>query len=307
MHILMPCKVRADVLRGVQETLQARGIDCTLYRYESADRLRRKLCEKAYDAVLSAESAVLSHVPRTVPTIYFGAEFHCADKRLPSDLSAYWIAQEELAFECMTHGARDRNVQVCGIPLRPSYRTRETRTAACRSLGIEPHQMIFSVFTDGSAPNEIKSTVRSVRVLSPEMQVLLWSGEANRRSFWQSYFAPEQSVFVPDVEPHMPIALAAADAVFCPAFAPLVCAAARQEKIVILLHTALSRARKNAAFLDAHGAAFCGKTAADNVSYACRLLSSERLRGNMLSAQAKYIVPDAEQRAEKFLREIVEK
>ena len=47
------------------------------------------------------------------------------------------------------------------------------------------------------------------------------------------------------------------------------------------------------------GAAVRGKVAADRVSYACRLLESDRLHGNMTAAQEKTVLADAEER---FLR-----
>ena len=62
-----------------------------------------------------------------------------------------------------------------------------------------------------------------------------------------------------------------------------------------------------AAFLDTHGIAFCGKTAADNVSFACRLLESSRLRQNMFAAQEKFVISDAEQRVLRYLEEIAGK
>ena len=146
-----------------------------------------------------------------------------------------------------------------------------------------------------------------MRDRSADTQVLLWCADAGRRTFWQSLFSSDTAVFVPDADERMKLSLSAADAVFLPASASLVCAAARQNKIILLLHTASPGLRKNAAFLDTGGAAFCGKTAADNVSFALRLLSSERLRGNMLSSQEKLIVHDAEMRVKQALEEIVKK
>ena len=307
MHLFMPCKMRTQTLLAIKETVEKHGGVCTMHKYESAEKLRRTLRETPCDAVVSAESAVFSRLPRTVPTVYVGTEFFCADKRLPPELSAYWVAHEDLSFEFMTRGARDKHVRVCGEPLRETYRARETRAYACRALGVGEDKTVFSVWTDGVSPNEIKATVRAVRTRSPEAITLLWSDDAGRRAFWQSAFAADTSVFVPDADARVPLSLAAADAVCMPASAFLVCAAARQEKIVILLHAAAPRMRKNAAFLDARGVAFCGKTAADNVSFACRLLSSDRLRHNMLTSQEKYIVRDAEDRAEKYLEEIAGK
>ena len=46
-------------------------------------------------------------------------------------------------------------------------------------------------------------------------------------------------------------------------------------------------------------------TAADNVSYAGRLLASVRLRGIMRDAQEKFILPDAEQRLVRIAEKIV--
>ena len=307
MHIFMPCIARTETLRAIREIAERRGDLCTVYAYETAEKMRRTLRETPADLVISAESAVLSHIPRATPTVYVSAEFHCADKRLPSDYSAYWIAHESLSFECMTHGARERSVRVCGVPLREEYRKRETRAYACRALGIGEDRTVFSVFTDGVSPNEIKATVRSVRGLCPDARVLLWCADAGKRVAWQSVFAAETSVYVSDAQTGIPLSLAAADAVFVPAFAPLVCAAARQGKITALLHSALPRVRKNAAFLDAHGIAFGGKTASDNVSFVSRLLESSRLRQNMLDAQDRFIMRDAEQRAEKYLEEFAGK
>ena len=301
----MPCKTRTQALYAVKEIVESFGGTGTLIPFESAEKLRKRMRETDFDAVLSSEIAVLSRVPRTVPTVYLSADFHCADKRLPSDFSAYWIAHEELSFECMTHGARDRNVHVCGVPLRKIYKAGIDAYSARRALGIETRQTVFSLYVDGVSQNEIKATVRAVRMLCPEARTLLWSGEQSRRTFWQSTFASEPTVYVPDAQEYIPLALGAADAVFCPAFASLVCAAARQKKIIILLHTAHVRARKNAAFLDERGVAFCGRTAADNVSFASRLLSSERLFSNMRRAHDKYIVPDAEARVSEYLRDVI--
>ena len=116
-------------------------------------------------------------------------------------------------------------------------------------------------------------------------------------------FAAYTNVFVLPLQENLSLCLSVADAVFTPAFAIPVCAAARMDKIVILLHTPASRARLNVPFLDSRGIAFCGKTAADNVSFACRLLDGQRLRGIMHEAQSRYMICNAENR----LAEAVEK
>ena len=146
----------------------------------------------------------------------------------------------------------------------------------------------------------LKSAQRAVRTICPDAQTLLLGADETRRKTWMSVFSDDPDVFVSDLEMDLPLSLSASDAVFTPAFSPFVCAAATQEKILTLLHSTVARARRNAAFLDESGAAFRGRTAADSVSYACRLLESDRLRGNMTAAQRKTILPDAEDR---FVRE----
>lgn len=304
MHILMPCRSRVQPLRTCREILEKRGVSCTLYPYTSADKLRRTIRSAQYDLLLTAESAVLPRkTALSVPTVYLGTDFFCTDAHLPSGCDAYWIAQEELAFDFMTHGAQEKRVHVCGVPLREIYLRKQTRSAACRALGVGDDATVFSFLTDGVSPNEIKAAVHACGDLCPDATLLLWSTDGARRSMWQTMFADLGNVYVPDADDPVPIALAACDVLFTAAFPEPVCGAARMGKNLILLHAPSPRLRRNAAFLDAHGIAFCGKTAADNVSYACRLFSSVRLQQNMRAAQEKYIIRDAEQRLESLVRD----
>ena len=303
MNILMPCKTRADTLRTAKEILEKRGHRCTILPWESALKLQEKIKEGSFDTLLCAESAVLPR--RTVPirTVYLASAFFCPDKFPASGVSLCLIPHEELAFAYITHGAKDKSIRVCGVPLRDTLLRRFTRAESCRALGISEQKTIFLVIGDAVSASVLKSLVSAVRTFCADTQILLLGTGEARRKGWMSAFAADSNVFVSEMESCFSLALSAADAVFVPAFAPLVCAAARQGKVLTLLHSAVPRTGKNAEFLDACGAAFRGKTTADNVSYACRLLESARLHGNMRAAQEKMILPDAEARLVQFLEE----
>ena len=300
MNILMPCKTRTDTLRTAKSILEAHGHNCVLTPSESAAKTLDKAKDTPFDAVLVTEGAALAGVPEHMRTIYLSGDFFCGERRMPS-VRTCLVAHEDLSFDFITHGARDTSVQVCGVPLRESYRRALPQAECRRALGLREDLPVFLMIGETVSLSVLKSAVRAVRTLCPNAQsILLGSSEPHRKN-WMSVFSDDTHVFVSDLEMDLPLALCASDAVFTPALCALVCAAARQEKIVTLLHSTVPRARKNAAFLDARGAAFHGKAAADSVSYACRLLESDRLRDNMIAAQKKTILSDAEVR---FLRAI---
>lgn len=295
MEIMLICTNRTRALRTAKSILESRGHTCTPVTFESASKTAEVVRSSACDTVIVTDCAALSGVPQNVRTIYLSTDFFCAERRI-ENVRKCLIAHEELSFDFITHGARDTSVRVCGVPLQESFR-RAYANAECRSaLGLREDRPVFLIVGETVSMSVLKSAVRAVRTICPAAQSVLLGVNEARRKNWMSTFADEPDVFVSDLEMDFPLALSAADAVFTPAFSTFVCAAARQGKIVTLLHSAMLRARKNAVFLDGCGAAFRGKTAADSVSYACRLLESDRLRANMTASQQKAILPDAEER-----------
>lgn len=295
MNILMPYKTRTDVLRTAKAVLEAHGHSCTLYPFESAAKTEEKVRQTPFDTVLVTEGAALAGVSESIRTIYLSGEFYCPERRIPS-VRICLIAHNDLSFDFITHGARDTSVRVCGIPLRESYRRVLPQAECRRALGLREDRPIFLMIGETVPVSVLKSAAKSVRDLCPQAQsILLGSSEARRKN-WMSVFADDPDVFVSDTDMDLPLALCASDAVLTPALSAFVCAAARMNKIVTLLHSTVPRARKNAEFLDTHSAAFRGRTAADSVSYACRLLESDRLHANMTAAQEKTILSDAEER-----------
>lgn len=295
MNILMPYKTHTDVLRTVRSILEPRGHTCVPYPVETSARTAEAVKASTYDAVIAVESAALSGVPERMRTIYLSADFFCPERKMPA-VETCLIAHEELSFDFITHGVRDKSISVCGIPLRESLRRKLPQAECRRALGLRTDVPVFMMVGDTVAISVLKSAVRAVRTFSAQTQtILVGSNEARRRS-WMFAFAEDPNVFVSDVEMHCALALCASDAVITPGLPVFVCAAARQEKIITLLHSTVPRAKKNAAFLHAHGAVFGGMTAADSVSYACRLLENDRLYRKMTDAQQKTVLADAEDR-----------
>ena len=295
MNALLMYKLRTQTIRTASHVLESAGHTCTTQPFESASKTADMLKESAYDLVVASEGAAFSGVPDTVRKVYLSSDFFCGERRLPKADSCL-IAHDDLSFDFITHGARDTSVRVCGVPLRESYTRTHPRSECRRALGLSEHDPIFLMIGETLSQSVLKSARNAIRTICPQSQTILLGTDEARRKNWMRIFSDDANVFVSDLEMDLPLALSASDAVFTPAFPTYVCAGARQGKIVTLLHSTVSRARKNASFLDAHGAAFCGKTAADSVSYACRLLESDRLRRNMTDAQEKTILPDAEQR-----------
>ncbi|MBQ7541504.1 MAG: hypothetical protein IJT44_04330 [Clostridia bacterium] len=296
MNILMPCKLRSDALRAAKELLEAHGHRCTLYAWESAAKLRERVRTGSFDTLLCAESAVLPRSGLPLRTVFLAPDFFCAHKFPPTGVTRCLIAHEDLSFDFITHGVRDASVRVCGVPLSSSLRSVGSRGQSCTSLGLREDRPVFLVVGDTLSLGVLKSFVSSVQTFCREAQILLLGGGAVRRKSWMSAFSENRNVFVSEAKSAFSLGLGAADAVFTPAFSPFVCAAARQEKPLALLHSAVPRTRKNADFLDSHGVAFHAQSTADGVSYICRLLDSDRLRANMLHAQQRCILPDAEAR-----------
>ena len=299
MKYLLVCKRRKEALCAGKQLLEARGHTCTLYPFESASKTEETVKSAAYDAVIVTESAALSGVPQNVPALYLSTDFFCPERRMPN-VRKCLIPHESLSFDFITHGARDTSVRVCGIPLQERYRRALPYNECRRVLGLSQDRPVFLMIGETVSLSVLKSAQRAVRAICPDAQTILLGADETRRKNWMSVFSDDSDVFISDLEMDLPIALSGADAVFTPAFSAFVCACARQGKILTLLHSTVPRARKNASFLDASGAAFQGKTAADSVSYACRLLESDRLRGNMTAAQEKTILRGAEER---FIRE----
>ena len=305
MRIFMPCKTGKEILRAAQEALTRRGHSCTLYPFSTAEKMRIALEKGNYDIALSTEAQVLCKIKDTaVRKVYLAPNLFCGEKLGRTDCALYLIPHEELSFDFINAGAREKKVQLCGIPLPSQYLQCRPKVQACRSLGLCADRKTFTLFADGVSGNEIKSTVRAAQRLCPETQILVMAGDAGRRKMWQSAFADLQNVFV--LEPDVALGMSVGDAVFLPAVTSLLCTAARLEKVCILLHVPTLRCRRNAAFADAHGMAFSGKTAADNVSYAQRLLDGERLRQMMFRAQEKNICPQPEQTLIKALEALGE-
>lgn len=295
----MPYKTRPEGLFAAREVLGARGDDCTLLRCQTAEKLREACRSVSPDLLLTSECAVLRRCDG-VPAAFLASDFCCPDKLTDCALCAVLIPHDDLSFDFINQGARDRSVLPCGVPLPQALRDSLPRTQSLAQLGLRQDKPIFLLLADGVHLNEIKSTVRATHDLFPEVQTLLLCADSARRSAFMSAFAAFERVYVLSQSENLALALSAADAVFTAAFAQPVCAAARQGKIVILLRTPLSRARINAQYLDSRSVAFRGRTAADNVSYAGRLLSGVRLRRIMQNAQEKYILPDAEERLTRF-------
>ncbi len=295
MKLFLPYRPGTDFPAAVQRIFEARGHECVLFRYTSAEKLRRA-CQKIHpDAVLSTQSDLLHRLPEQ-KRIYLGTEFHCPEKLNAADWKAVTIPHADLSFSYITMGAKDRTVLPCGVPLPQHYRVLLPREKCLQALGLRAQEPLFLLLTDGAAAGEIKSTVRAIDALCPPARSVVLCKDAARCKLFTTAFAEFQNVYVLPLRDNLSLALCAADAVFTPATPIFVCAAARQGKIVILLHTPSPRARQNAEYLDSRGIAFRGKTAADNVSYAGRLLESQRLRKIMLDAQEKFILPDAEER-----------
>ena len=299
MKILLLCRRRTEALRTIKPILEAHGHTCDAYTSETASRTSERFKTNAYDTVITSESAALSGVPKNVRTLFLATDFFCPERRMPN-VTKCLIAHEDLAFDFITHGVRDTCVHTCGVPLREAYRRTLPQKECRRALGLSEARPVFLMIGETVSLSVLKSAARAVRTICPEAQTILLGADETRRKNWMSAFSDVQDVFVSDLEMDLCIALSASDAVFTPAFSPFVCAAARNGKILTLLHSTVPRARRNAAFLDESGAAFRGKTAADSVSYACRLLESDRLRKNMTAAQERTILPDAEAR---FIRE----
>ena len=296
MNILMPCKLRAEPLRTAKALLEQRGHRCTFLPWDSAAHLRETVRTGGFDTLLCAETAVLPRGELPIRTVYLASTFFCAERFPPHGVTQCLIPHELLSFDFITHGVKDRSVRVCGVPLAQTSLTVLPRADCCRAWGLQADRPVFLASGEAVSLSVLKSYVSAVRNFCPTAQILLLgSGEA-RRNGWMRAFAARDNVFVSDPETSFALGLSAADAVFTPAFAPLVCAAARQGKTIALLHSTVPRAVKNAAFLADNGAAFLGKSTADGVSYVRRLLDSDRLRQNMRAAQEKLIVPDAESR-----------
>ena len=295
MNIVMIGKMRSEILRTAKTILEPRGHACTILPFESNAKTAEAVEKRSPDIVLVGESGVLPGVNDAVKTIYLSSDFYCPEKRMTAVQSCL-IAHEELSFEFITHGARDTSVRVCGIPLNESYRRHLPQSECRRALGLREDRPVFLMIGETVSVSVLKSAVHAAQTMCPQAQTILLGSSEQRRKNWMGVFADKPNVFISDLEMDMPLSLCACDAVFTPAFSAFVCAGSRQEKIVTLLHSTVQRARRNAQFLDAHGAAFRGKTAADSVSYACRLLESDRLRANMAAAQEKTILADAEER-----------
>lgn len=296
MNILLCCRLRVQTMRTAKELLESRGHRCALVAWESASYLRARLHEGGFDTLLCAETSVLPHRALPVRTVYLAPDFYCA-QRFPSGcVSLCLIAHEQLSFDFITHGVQDKAVRVCGVPLPQAYRTALPRVDSCRMLGLRETQPVYLAIGDTVSLTVLKSFVSAVQSFCPTAQILLLGSGEVRRSGWMRAFTAHENVYVSDLQSSFPLGLSACDAVFTPAYPAFVCAAAVHEKPVALLHTASARAVKNAAFLSGTDAAFLGKSTADGVSYICRLLDSDRLRANMIRAQRKLIVPDAQTR-----------
>ena len=301
MNILMPFRLRAEPLRTAKELLERRGHRCTLAVWESASYLRERMRAGGYDALLCAEASVLPRRELPIRTVYLASTFFCAERFPPGGVSLCLIPHEQLAFDFITHGVKDTSVRVCGVPLPESFLATLPRDECCEALGLRADAPVFLALGDAVSLSVLKSFAAAVQNFCPQTQILLLGSAEVRRSGWMRAFASRENVYISDLQSPFSLALCAADAVFTPAFAPFVCAAAHQGKPLALLHAAVPRAVKNAAFLSESGAAFLGKNTADGVSYVCRLLQSDRLRANMCTSQEKLIVPDAQTRLIEYL------
>lgn len=292
MRIFLPYKKRKEILCAANEALAHRGHTCVLYPVSSAASMREAFEKGRYDVVLGAEASILSKLTTTVPKVYLATDFFCGEKLRRTDCALVLIPHAELSFDFIDAGAREKQVRVCGVPLCEKNLGLRNRDEACKSLGLSAEKKTFTFFTDGVPTREIKAAVHAAGRLCPETQVVVMSGDAARTSAWQTAFSKQENVFVLPTE--IPLGMRVADAVFLPALPSVVCTAARAEKVCMLFHVGTPQCRKNAAFLEARGAAFGGKTAADTVSYAMRLLEGERLRANLLRAQEKAVLREPE-------------
>lgn len=292
MHIFLPYKKPNALLRATEETLTRRGHSCTPVPFVCAQQMRSALEKQNYDLVLGSEGDVLRKIKCEIPKVYLASDFFCDTKLGGMDCALVLIPHEALTFDFINSGARENCVQVCGIPLCEENRQLQKRDDTCKALGLSHDKNIFTLFTDGVSKKEIKSTVHAAERLCPDVQILVMSNDSARRTAWQTAFAQLKNVFVLPTD--LPLGVSVGDAVFMPALPSLFCAAARAEKICLLFHVRSRRCRMNAAFLEERGAAFCGKTAADTVSYTVRLLEGERLRANMLRAEESVVSGDPE-------------
>lgn len=292
----MPFRLRAEPLRTAKALLERRGHRCALLPWDSASTLRERVRTGGYDMLLCAEASVLPRRELPIRAAYLAPGFFCAERFPPGGVSLCLIPHELLTFDFITHGVRDKDVRVCGVPLPDAYRIEYPRKECCAALGLREEKPIFLVCGDAVSLSVLKSFVSAAQHFCEASQILLLGSGEVRRNGWMRAFSARENVFVSDTETSFSLGLGAAQAVFTPAFAPTVCAAARQGKPLALLHTAVPRGAKNAAFLAENGAAFLGRSTADSVSYLCRLLDSDRLCANMRASQEKLIVPDAEDR-----------
>ncbi|MBQ3151657.1 MAG: hypothetical protein IJB86_10485 [Clostridia bacterium] len=295
MKILLCYEKIPETMNAVSEILSENGFDCEIMHYENSESLQKYLRKNDIGALVSSENRVLSRCKNpTVPKVFVASDYCCLQK-LSAKCDLYTVPSHELSFDFINSGATDKNVSITGIPICKSITTLTDKKTACKNIGINGEKPVFAVFTQGASGREVRTTVNSVLLLCKETRVILAVADSGEKTYYSSLYCKDRDVYVIEEKHNGSLCISASDAVFTVARAEMSTAVARACKSLILLHSATARYKENASFFDKRGIGFCGKTAADNASYAGRLLESVRLKHNMTEAQKKYIPTDTDQ------------
>ncbi len=310
MKLLVCYKKIFNIPKAVYETLCENGSDCVFMQMVKSEEMCSFIRKNGINAVLSSESEVLTKCNVDgVGRIYVSADYHCTQKLEKTDCGLYIIPSKESVFEFINSGARDKKVEECGLPLRRKFRNVTDKNTAREKFGIADDMPVFSVFASEATKSEVKSTVRSILRLCKEAQVLLAVNSEAEKVVYCSLFSDYGNVFVHEVSDDEALYISAADVVFTVANAEMLTAVSRSNIPLMIMKSINKRYKGNREFFDKRGIGFEGKTPADNASYAGRILKSNRLRDNMISAQNKFIKENSEkeffEKISSFLEKLV--
>ena len=303
MKLLICCKKIFEVPKAVYEILSENGVDCLFSQAVKKDELHSIIRKNGVSVVLSSEGDILLKCNMdNITKIYISADYHCTQKLEKTDCGLYIIPSKETFFEFVNSGARDKRVCECGLPVRRKLRKICDKNTACEKFGIDSKIPVFTVFSSDATKSEVKSTVRSILSLCNGVQVLLAVNSNADKIQYSTVFSESDSVFVHEVSDDESLCISAADAVFTVGNSQILTAVSRVRIPLMIMDSQNRRFKGNAEFFDKRGMGFSGKTPADNASYAGRILKSNRLRDNMISAQKKFIKENTEiEMSEKIL------
>lgn len=264
-----------------------------LFFQKSAERLYQLVTEGQYDTILCTHvisalivTEMLRRHPHSVRTYFVCTDYTCSPGTRESCLDRYFIPDDSLRPDFVSHRIPPEKIAVGGIPVRQAFYRRTERAGAKKSFGVAPeHQhLVIMCGSMGCGPMRRLMELFDQR-LSPSQEVTLVCGTNRRlcRSLGRKY-AARSGIHIAGFLKDIPLLLDSADLYLTKPGGLSVTEAAAKGLPMVLLDVVAGCESYNLSFFSGLGAAVTVHSAQEAVEVSLRLLADRQRRAKMAAA-----------------------